>query len=131
MTTREPIWLEKQAIITLHDRSLALHGGPSGIRDEGLLESALQRPMNRFFYEGETSTATLAATYAVGVASNHPFVDGNKRAAYQALILFLALNDAPLKADKSDAINIMLAVAAGQIGIDVLARWIRANSDAA
>ena len=131
MTVREPIWLEKQAIITLHDRSLALHGGPSGIRDAGLLESALQRPMNRFFYEGEASIAALAATYAVGVASNHPFVDGNKRAAYQVLILFLALNGAPLRADKSDAINTMLAVAAGQLDIATLTDWIRANSDAA
>ena len=130
MTTREPIWVEKQAIIALHDRSLALHGGPSGIRDEGLLESALQRPMNRFFYEDETSIAVLAATYAVGVASNHPFVDGNKRAAYQALILFLALNEAPLKAQPVDAINTMLGVAAGQIDIDTLAAWVRVNSAA-
>lgn len=128
MTNLEPQWLEKQAIITLHDRSLALHGGPSGLRDEGLLESALQRPINRFAYEGETSLAALAATYAVGIASNHPFVDGNKRAAYQALILFLALNDAPLRADPVDAINTMLAVAAGRIDIDALAAWVRANS---
>lgn len=130
MTTHEPIWVEKLAIIALHDRSLALHGGPSGIRDEGLLESALQRPANRFFYEGETSIAVLAATYAVGVASNHPFVDGNKRAAYQALILFLALNEAPLKAQPVDAINTMLGVAAGQIDIDTLAAWVRVNSAA-
>lgn len=128
MTTREPIWVEKQAIIALHDRSLALHGGPSGIRDEGLLESALQRPMNRFFYEDETSIAVLAATYAVGVASNHPFVDGNKRAAYQALILFLSLNGTPLEAQPVDAINTMLGVAAGKIDIDALAAWVRANS---
>lgn len=131
MTVREPIWLEGLAIIALHDRSLALHGGPSGVRDEGLLESALQRPVNRFFYESETSIAALAATYAVGIASNHPFVDGNKRAAYQALILFLALNGAPLKADKADAVTTMLAVAAGRMDIDALADWIRANSDAA
>lgn len=130
MTTHEPIWVEKLAIIALHDRSLALHGGPSGIRDEGLLESALQRPANRFFYEGETSIAVLAATYAVGVASNHPFVDGHKRAAYQALILFLALNEAPLKAQPVDAINTMLGVAAGQIDIDTLAAWVRVNSAA-
>ena len=128
MTTREPIRVEKQAIIALHDRSLALHGGPSGIRDEGLLESALQRPMNRFFYEDETSIAVLAATYAVGVASNHPFVDGNKRAAYQALILFLSLNGTPLEAQPVDAINTMLGVAAGKIDIDALAAWVRANS---
>jgi len=130
MTAREPIWLEKQAIVSLHDRSLALHGGPSGIRDEGLLESALQRPLNRFFYEGEASLAGLAATYAVGLASNHPFVDGNKRAAYQALILFLAQNGAPLSADPADAIKTMLAVAAGKMEIEGLAAWIRANSTA-
>lgn len=130
MTTHEPIWVEKLAIIALHDRSLALHGGPSGIRDEGLLESALQRPANRYFYEGETSIAVLAATYAVGVASNHPFVDGHERAAYQALILFLALNEAPLKAQPVDAINTMLGVAAGQIDIDTLAAWVRVNSAA-
>ncbi len=128
MTTREPIWVEKQAIIALHDRSLALHGGPGGIRDQGLLESALQRPMNRFFYEGEVSIAVLAATYASGIASNHPLIDGNKRAAYQALILFLALNGAPLAADPVDAINTMLGVAAGRIDIDALAAWVRANS---
>jgi len=128
MTTREPIWIEKQAIVALHDRSLALHGGPSGIRDEGLLESAIQRPQNRFFYEGETSIAVLAATYDVGIATNHPFVDGNKRAAYQAMILFLALNSAPLGGDRVDAINTMFGVAAGEIDIDTLATWVRANS---
>ncbi len=130
MTAPEPIWLEKEAIVVLHDRSLALHGGPGGIRDEGLLESALQRPIKRFAYEQETSLATLAATYAVGVASNHPFVDGNKRAAYQSMVLFLALNGARLKADRVEAINTMFGVAAGQIGIETLAAWIRANSAA-
>ena len=130
MTAREPIWIEQEAVVALHDRSLALHGGPSGIRDEGLLVSAMQRPLNRFFYEDESSIAVLAATYAVGIASNHPFVDGNKRAAYMAMILFLALNEAPLDADKVDAINTMLSVAAGETDIDTLATWIRANSRA-
>jgi death-on-curing protein len=126
--TREPIWIEQQAIISLHDRSLALHGGPAGIRDAGLLESALQRPINRFLYEGEADLLVLAATYAVGIASNHPFVDGNKRAAFAVLILFLALNDCPLRADKVDAINTMLGVAAGEIDIDTLAAWLRDNT---
>ena len=112
----------------LHDRTLALHGGPSGIRDDGLLESALQRPKNRFHYENETDICVLAATYAVGVASNHPFVDGNKRTAYQAMILFLALNGRPLNADKVEAIRVMLSVAAGEIGIDDLAEWLRRNT---
>lgn len=128
MTVREPLWLAREAIVALHDRSLALHGGPSGIRDGGLLDSALQRPPNRFLYEGQTDLAELAATYAVGIASNHPFVDGNKRAAYQAMILFLALNGRPLKPDKLDAIHVMLRVAAGELDIADLAAWVQVNS---
>ena len=130
MSPSEPVWLEKAALIALHDRTLALHGGPVGIRDEGLLDSALQRPVHRRLYEDETSLAVLAATYAVGVASNHPFVDGNKRAAYQAMILFLALNGAPLAPDPVEAVRIVQAVAAGEVDIDTLAEWIRANSAA-
>lgn len=131
MTGREPVWVERQAIIALHDRSLAIHGGPTGIRDEGLFDSAMQRPINRFVYEQETSLALLAATYAVGLASNHPFIDGNKRAAYQTMILFLALNGVPLKPDRADAIKTMFGVAAGEIDIDALTTWIKANSAAA
>lgn len=126
----EPVWLEKQALLALHDRTLALHGGPQGVRDEGLLDSALQRPLNRFQYENERRLSVLAATYAVGIASNHPFVDGNKRAAYQAMILFLALNVSPLTADRVDATITMLSVAAGDVEIDTLAEWIRHNSTA-
>lgn len=128
MSGREPVWLEQEALTVLHDRTLALHGGPSGVRDEGLLESALQRPRNRFHYEGETDICALAATYAVGIASNHPFVDGNKRTAFQAMILFLALNGRPLRADKVEAIRTMLSVAASEIGIDDLADWLRRNT---
>ncbi|WP_339928854.1 type II toxin-antitoxin system death-on-curing family toxin [uncultured Brevundimonas sp.] len=130
MSPYEPVWLEKAALIALHDRTLALHGGPVGLRDEGLLDSALKRPIHRRVYDNEASLAVLAATYAVGVASNHPFVDGNKRAAYQAMILFLALNGAPLEPDAVDAIRTMQAVAAGEIDIESLADWIRANSAA-
>ena len=121
MSPSEPVWLEKAALIALHDRTLALHGGPAGIRDEGLLDSALQRPVHRRLYEDETSLAVLAATYAVGVAANHPFVDGNKRAA---------LNGAPLAPDPVEAVRIVQAVAAGEVDIDTLAEWIRANSAA-
>lgn len=128
MKSPEPVWLRIEAIIALHDRSLSLHGGPPGIRDEGLLVSALERPKNRFFYEGETDLAALAATYAVAVAANHPFVDGNKRAAFEAMILFLGLNGLRLAADKVDSINTMLRVAAGEIDIEPLAAWIKANS---
>ena len=130
MSPSEPVWLEKAALIALHDRTLALHGGPPGIRDEGLLDSALQRPIHRRLHDDEPSLAVLAATYAVGVASNHPFVDGNKRAPYQAMILFLALNGTPLRPDRVEAIRTLQAVAAGEIDIDTLAEWIRANSAA-
>ncbi|WP_339872066.1 type II toxin-antitoxin system death-on-curing family toxin [uncultured Brevundimonas sp.] len=130
MSPSEPVWLEKAALIALHDRTLALHGGPPGIRDEGLLDSALQRPIHRRLHDDEPSLAVLAATYAVGVASNHPFVDGNKRAPYQAMILFLALNGTPLQPDRVEAIRTVQAVAAGEIDIDTLAEWIRANSAA-
>lgn len=130
MSASEPVWLEKAALVALHDRTLALHGGPTGLRDEGLLDSALQRPVHRRLYDNENSLAVLAATYAVGMASNHPFVDGNKRAAYQAMILFLALNGVPLEPEPVDAIRTMQAVAAGEIAIERLADWIRANSAA-
>lgn len=93
------------------------------------MESALQRPRNRH-HEGETDLCVLAATYAVSIASNHPFVDGNKRTAYHAMILFLALNGKPWSADKVEAIRIMLAVAAGEIGIEELAAWLRLNTAA-
>ena len=88
----EPIWLDVEILIDLHAEQLALFGGPDGIRDQGMLESALGRPINKFSY-GETDLAALAAAYAFGIARNHPFVDGNKRAAFGALIVFLGLND--------------------------------------
>ena len=130
MSPPEPVWLEKAALIALHDRTLALHGGPAGIRDEGLLDSALQRPVHHRLYDNETSLAVLAATYAVGLSANHPFIDGNKRVAYQAIILFLALNGTPLRPDPVDAVRTVQAVAAGEVDIDTLAEWIRANSAA-
>lgn len=126
MSGREPVWLEQQALIVLHDRTLALHGGRGGVRDDGLLESVLQRPRNLFHHEGETDLCVLAASHAVGVASNHPFVDGDKRTAYQAMILFLALNGKPLRADKVEAIRVMFAV--GELGIEALANWLRRNT---
>jgi death-on-curing protein len=121
----EPEWIEPSAVKALHDRSIALHGGMPGLRDEGLLESALDRPKNRYFYEGVEDVVDLAATYCVAVASNHPFADGNKRAAFLCLLLFLKLNGRRLTADRIDATRTVLAVAAGEISIDQLAGWIR------
>ena len=128
MSGAEPQWITKQALLVLHDRSIALHGGASGLRDEGLLESALARPLNRFHYEGVHDICDLAATYLVGLASNHPFVDGNKRAAFLAAGLFLRLNGRRLTADQADAALTVLAVAAGHRDVDELAGWITDHS---
>lgn len=128
MTTEaEPRWITKLGVIVLHDMSIATDGGAPGIRDEGLLESALDRPKNRFHYEGVTDLPALAATYAVGLAKNHAFADGNKRAAFIAAGLFLEKNGLALAATQADAALTMLAVAAGEIDIDQLAAWIRRN----
>lgn len=124
----EPVWLTVEDIQLLHDYVLVRTGGASGIRDMGLLESALERPRNRFHYEAVEDLSVLAATYAVGVANNHPFVDGNKRAGFLALGLFLEMNGRRLVASDDDATITMLGVAAGEVEIEALAVWIAANS---
>lgn len=125
--TRAPRWIDKEALILLHAESLAEHGGLEGLRDEGLLESALARPRNIHAYEEIDDLAALAAAYAVGIAKNHPFADGNKRAAFLALGLFLALNGKRLVADRVEATQVMLAVAAGKLSETELAGWIKAH----
>jgi death-on-curing protein len=122
----EPEWLEFDIVIDFHAEQLALFGGPDGIRDTGLLESALARPQNKFAY-GETDLAALAAAYGFGIARNHPFVDGNKRTALASMIVFLNLNGLALAAPQEAVSAIVLALAASEIGEDVLARWIAAN----
>lgn len=124
----EPRWISKEALLALHDRSLALHGGAPGIRDEGLLESALARPANRYHYEGVGDVCELAASYLVALASNHAFTDGNKRAAFLAAGLFLRLNGRRLLAAQADAARTVLAVAAGSREIGPLTDWIRERS---
>ena len=126
--TRRWRWVDKTALILLHDESLAEHGGAAGMRDEGLFESALARPENLAAYENP-DFAALAASYGVGLAKNHPFVDGNKRAAFLAVGLFLALNGRRLCATQIDATTAMLAVAAGQMSESDFAAWIRQNSE--
>jgi death-on-curing protein len=117
-------WIDKRVLLLLHDESLAEHGGLSGMRDEGLLDSALARPENLAAY-GEPDIAALAASYTVGLAKNHPFVDGKKRAAFLAMGLFLFVNGYRLEATQADATVTMLAVAAGEIDEPTLAAWIR------
>ena len=120
------VWIDPRAILAIHDEQLAEHGGAAGVRDHGLLESALARPANLAAYE-KPDVAALAASYAVALAKNHPFVDGNKRTAFVALELFLALNGFELVANDVDCVLTMLAVAAGEIDEATLADWIRRN----
>ena len=120
------IWIDSRAIIAIHDEQLAEHGGAAGTRDQGLLASALSRPINLAAYE-KPDAAALAASYAVGLAKNHPFVDGNKRTAFVALELFLALNGFELNANDVDCILTTLAVASGEMDEPMLAEWIRRN----
>ena len=122
-------WVDNTALVLLHDESLAEHGGAAGMRGEGLFESALARPANLAAYENP-DIASLAAAYGVGLAKNHPFVDGNKRAAFLAVGLFLTLNGRRLIASQADATLTMLAVAAGQMDEATFARWLRAHSAA-
>ena len=117
-------WISKQALLLLHAESLAEHGGSAGMRDEGLLDSALARPLNLAAY-GEPDIAALAASYGVGVAKNHPFVDGNKRAAFLATGLFLYRNGYRLTASQADATLTMLSVAAGDLTEEAFAAWLR------
>jgi len=122
----ESVWLDVEILIDLHAEQLALFGGPDGIRDQGILESALGRPVNKFAYR-ETDIAALAAAYAFGIARNHPFVDGNKRAAFGAMIVFLGLNGIDFLVPPENATAMILALAAGEVNEDGLTRWIRDN----
>ena len=126
--TAEPRWLSKAALLLLHEESLATFGGASGLRDEGLLDSALARPLNTHSYNPDSTTADLAASYAFGLAKNHALVDGNKRVAFLSMGMFLAINGRKLVADQVDAIQTMLAVAAGNLDERGLSAWIHKNS---
>lgn len=120
----EPQWLDARLALAIHDRQIAEHGGGVGVRDAGMLDSALARPMNSWAY-GEDDLAALAAAYAFGVARNHPFVDGNKRTAWVLARLFLAINGQALRFEAADAIAAMLALASGQMPEAALADWFR------
>jgi death on curing protein len=122
----EPRWLDLSILIDVHSEQLALFGGPEGLRDIALLESALARPINKFAY-GETDLAALAAAYAFGIARNHPFVDGNKRAAFASIIVFLGLNGIDFDVSPESATAMILSLAAGEIGEEALTHWIRDN----
>ncbi len=117
-------WIDRRLLVVLHDESLAAHGGASGLRDAGLLASALARPENLAAY-GQPDLAELAASYAFGLAKNHPFVDGNKRAAFLSVGLFLGLNGHRLTATQAEATVAVFGLASGEIDEATFAAWIR------
>ena len=119
-------WIERSVVLAIHNEQLVEHCGAAGISDAGLLDSALARPLNLAAYE-TPDAADLAASYGFGIARNHPFIDGNKRSAFAALELFLAINGYALKADDANCVLTMLALAAGELDEPALAAWIRDN----
>ncbi len=123
----EPTWLNRPILEALHADQVREHGGSLGIRDEGLLESALARPQQKWHYEPHADLATLSAAYAFGIAKNHPFVDGNKRAALVAAYTFLAINGFELEAPEPETVAAILGTADGSISEEALAAWIRSH----
>ena len=124
----EPIWVREEVAIAIHRRQLAEHGGRDGIRDPGLLSSAMARPQNLLAYSKEPpDLAALAAAYAYGIARQHPFVDGNKRTAWVVARLFLPLNGHDLKASQEEKYRTMMVLAAGSLSEAQFADWIRAH----
>jgi death on curing protein len=122
----EPAWLTYDQVVAAHSRQLRRYGGAPGLRDEGALRSALERPVNKWHYEA-AELPELAAAYAYGLVKNHAFVDGNKRIGFIAMLAFLRKNDVRFQPDQAHATAIMLALAAGEVSEASLARWIRDN----
>jgi death on curing protein len=124
---KRPVWLDRSDGPAIHEMMLAQHGGPAGIRDEGLLESALSKPKNLFIYKSPT-LAELAASYAAGIILNHPFLDGNKRAGFMSAAVFLELNGLVFTASEESVVEKTLALAAGELKEAGYAAWLKANS---
>jgi death-on-curing protein len=124
----EPVWIEKAALLLAYAEAVTRTGGLAGLRDDGLLESALARPRNLFVYEGITDVRRLAVSYGTGILRNHPFADGNKRAAFLALSMFLNLNGFRLTADPVDAGDTFFSAAAGRLDEGALLEWISKNT---
>lgn len=118
-------------VLAFHSHQIQEHGGGLGLRDRGSLESALDRPRNKRHYAPETPLVDLAAAYGFGLARNHPFVDGNKRVAFQAMYVFLRLNGFVIEAGEPEVVRVVLAVAAGELDESGLAEWLRTHTVAA
>jgi death on curing protein len=123
---KEPLWITYEQAIAIHSRQLRRFGGAPGLRDEGMLRSALERPINKWRYE-QSEMPELAAAYAFGLAKNHAFVDGNKRIAFMAMVVFLLKNDVAFSPDPAESTAMILSLAAGEVSEESLTRWIRDN----
>jgi len=124
----EPRWVDRTALLAIHLDQIREHGGLQGVRDEAALDSALNRARQKWHYGETRDVPTLAAAYAFGLSSNHPFRDGNKRTAFLAMIVFLGLNGWEFEAEEADVVQAMVALAAGKLSEDELAVWIRHHS---
>ena len=124
----EPVWIDEQDALTIHDRLLALHGGPAGVRDKTLLSSALARPRQHLAYSGQTDSIRMAAAYTAGIVGNHPFVDGNKRTGFVIGVLFLELNGYRFIASEEDAAQAVLSLAAGTLDEEEYGLFLRSNT---
>ena len=124
----EPTWLKREILDEVHTDQLKQHGGLPGVRDENALESALARPKNRWSYQSDIDLFDLAAAYGFGLATSHPYTDGNKRIAFLAMYLFLGLNDFDLEATQVQVVEVMLQLAGGSLEEAELGKWLRAHS---
>jgi death on curing protein len=124
--TSEPKWLTYDQVIAIHSRQLRRFGGAAGLRDDGLLHSAIERPINKWHYE-QSELPELAAAYAFGLAKNHAFVDGNKRIAFMSMMTFLRKNGVRFSPEQAHATSMIMSLAAGEVSEESLARWIRVN----
>ena len=125
---REPVWIDERDALTLHDRLVALHGGPAGLRDDTLLKSALARPKQQFAYAESPNIIEMAAAYTAGIERNHPFVDGSKRMGFVVGILFLELNGYRFTAREEDAAQAVMELAAGNLNEKGYGAFLRANA---
>ena len=126
----EPTWVSRVVVDGIHRALIQQHGGAPGIREIPLLESALDRPRNRYHYEPGADLGALAAAYCVGIAKNHAFIDGNKRTAFQVMYVFLGLNGYRITASEPAVVSLMVDVASGEMDEETLAQWCRANAAA-
>jgi death on curing protein len=126
-TKKEPLWIEEREVLAIHDRLLAIHGGAPGLRDRGLLQSALARSRQHHAYAAAPDIIAMAALYTAGIVGNHPFVDGNKRTGFVVGVLFLELNGFDFKASEEGATQAVWDLAAGTLDEAAYAAWLRAN----